>query len=225
MMIPDLPAASGRASVVGVLLNHRSAWDALAPRMTQDPYKAPPKAPVLYLKPANTWAASGAAVALPANAQELVMGATLGILIGRATTGVSAAQALDCVAGYLLVNDVTVPHDSVYRPPLKFNCRDAYCPMGPVVASAPTIGDPGNLVIHTEVNGQPVSRNAMRELVRPVAQLLADISDFMTLHPGDVLMAGVAQDAARARAGDRVRIHAAGLGELLCSIVHEGSAS
>lgn len=225
MFLPDLPLHSGRASVVGVLLNHRSAWDALAPRMTQDPYKAAPKAPMLYLKPANTWAGDGAVLTLPAGQDELVIGATLGVVIGKATTAVTQADALSCVAGYTLVIDATLPHDSVYRPPLKFNCRDGYCPMGPAVTAAQSVGDPAAIVIQTRINGQTVAANHVGDLVRPLARLIADIGDFMSLHPGDVLLAGVAQDAARGRAGDRVSISAPGLGTLHATVIREGETA
>ena len=53
-------------TVYGTLLNFRAEWDALGARMSEAPYKAPPKAPVLYVKPANTWSTDGAAIAVPA---------------------------------------------------------------------------------------------------------------------------------------------------------------
>ena len=217
MMIPTLPHASTREtppSVVGVLLNHRSAWDALAPQMNSDPYKAPPKAPVLYLKPANTWIGDGDAIVLPAGVTEVQVGASLGVVIGRATTGVSAADAMSCVAGYTLVNDITVAHASVYRPPLKYNCRDTFCAIGPQVVPALNVTTPEALRLRTWVNGTLRHEASTADLVRSLAVLIADIGDFMSLFPGDILLAGVAHGAPLVRAGDSIIIEADGLGRL-----------
>jgi 5-oxopent-3-ene-1,2,5-tricarboxylate decarboxylase/2-hydroxyhepta-2,4-diene-1,7-dioate isomerase len=223
-MMPTLPLRSATATVLGVLLNHRSAWDALAPVMDAAPYKAPPKSPVLYLKPANTWIGHGDAIVLEPGVTEVQAGAALGIVIGRVTTAVSAADALACVAGYTIVNDVTVPHASVYRPPLKFNCRDTFCPMGPGVVEAARIASPDALNMRTYINGSLRQQSSTADLVRPVAQLIADISDFMTLQPGDVLLAGVAHGAPLLHAGDVVRIEIDGLGALQNPVVQEGAA-
>ena len=71
-----------QGTVYGTLLNFRREWDFWAPRMTQDPHKAPPKAPVLYVKSANTFAPAGQDLLLQDGVQEVDIGATLGLLIG-----------------------------------------------------------------------------------------------------------------------------------------------
>ena len=91
------------------------------------PYKAPPKAPILYIKPRNTWAKSGDSVVVPSDVPELEMGATLGLVIGRTASKVSVADAMDHVAGYVVVNDISVPHDSFYRPSMRFKIGRASC--------------------------------------------------------------------------------------------------
>ena len=69
-------------TVYGVLLNFRAEFDALAPQMNQPPYKAPPKAPVLYVKTANTWSPHGSAIPVPAQVDAVEVGATIAMVIG-----------------------------------------------------------------------------------------------------------------------------------------------
>ena len=71
-----------QGTVYGTLLNFRREWDLWAPRMTQDPHKAPPKAPVLYVKSANTFAPAGQDLLLQDGVQEVDIGATLGLVTG-----------------------------------------------------------------------------------------------------------------------------------------------
>lgn len=207
-------------TVYGVLLNQRAALAALGSALEQPPYKAPPKAPVLYIKPRNTWARAGDAVVVPADAAELEIGATLGLVIGRSACRVAAADALDHVAGYVIVNDVCVPHASVYRPSLRFRVRDGYCPIGDVQAKS-AVADPDRLAIRVSVDGAIVHETTTGERIRPAAQLLADVSDFMTLWPGDVLMLGVGAGAPRVRAGQTAAIEIEGLGRLENRIMAE----
>src|ERR1700674_5202408 len=97
-------------TVYGALLNHRSALAALGPAVNQPPYNAPPDAPVLYIKPRNTLALSGSIVRIPPGTPELEVGACVGVVIGRTACRVPEPRALDYVAGYLIVADVSIPH-------------------------------------------------------------------------------------------------------------------
>jgi len=201
------------STVYGTLLNFRAALDRLGDAVHQPPYKAPPKAPILYIKPRNTIAADGDAVIVPLDADELEVGPSLGLVIGRTACRVTEAHALDVVGGYVVVNDVSVPHASYYRPSLRYKCRDGFCPVGaPVDRSA--IATPNALTLRVQVDGVDVLRASTSELVRPVERLLADVSEFMTLVPGDILMIGVPADAPRVRAGQHTRITIDGIGTL-----------
>ncbi|MEQ1685192.1 MAG: fumarylacetoacetate hydrolase family protein [Burkholderiaceae bacterium] len=202
-----------RGTVYGSLLNHADALAALGSAVHAPPYKAPPTAPVLYIKPRNTWAGNGDAIVVPAGVSELEIGATVGLVIGRSACRVSEAEALTFVAGCVIVNDVSVPHDSYYRPSLRFKVRDGFCPIG---AFVPLTGmpSPDALQLQVEVDGVLVQRSRTTGLIRPAARLLAEVSEFMTLSPGDVLMLGVAAGAPRARAGQRVGILVDGVGRL-----------
>lgn len=211
-------------TVLGVLMNHRPALAALGEAVHLPPYKAPPKAPVLYVKPRNTWVASGGDVPVPADAPALAFGATLAAVIGRTACGVAAADTLSHVAGWLLVGDVFVPHDVFYRPSLRWRVRDGFCPLGTAVVPLSAVADPDALTLTVEVDGQTVQQASTGERVRDMATLIADVSAFMTLNPGDVLMYGVAHGAPHVRAGQQVRVTAPGLAPLEARFVAEGQA-
>jgi 5-oxopent-3-ene-1,2,5-tricarboxylate decarboxylase/2-hydroxyhepta-2,4-diene-1,7-dioate isomerase len=221
--VPTAPwALSG--TVLGVLMNHRPALAALGDAAHQPPYKAPPKAPVLYVKPRNTWVASGGVVPVPADAPALVFGASLAVVIGRAACRVSAADAPDHVAGWLLVGDVFVPHEVFYRPSLRWRVRDGFCPLGAAVMPRAAVPDPDRLTLTVAVDGHVVHEAGTGERVRDVATLIADVSAFMTLQPGDVLMTGVAHGAPLVRAGQVVHVSAPGLAPLDARFVAEAQA-
>jgi len=219
----SLASMPPRGTVYGSLLNFRDALDALGDAVHQPPYKAPPKAPILYIKPRNTIAVDGDAVVVPHGVDALEIGASLGLVIGCTACRVDEAQALAHVSGYVIVNDISVPHASYYRPAMRLKCRDGFCPIGTPVARA-AVSDPGALTLVVEIDGVPVQRASTAGLIRPAARLLAEVSAFMTLHPGDVLMIGVPAGAPRARAGQRVSISVDGLGRLQNTLVAEASA-
>lgn len=209
--------------VFGVLLNHRPALAALGDAVHAAPYKAPPRAPVLYVKPRNTQVASGAAVTVPADVPALEVGANLGLVIGRTACQVPLADALAHVAGLVLVADLSVPHSSFYRPSVRHKARDGFCPIGPQVWPLSTVASPDDVALQVAVDGQVVHHAAAGDRVRAAAQLLADVSAFMTLSPGDVLLLGTAAGAPLVAAGQAVCISAAGLGSLCFQLQAEAA--
>lgn len=200
-------------TVFGTLLNFRGEWDALGDQMNQAPYKAPPKAPVLYIKPANTWSADGAAIALPEGVAQVDVGATIGMVM----------KAPGEVAGYALMNDLSLPHASLFRPPVKFKCLDGFLGIGPEVVPIEQAGDLARVTLQVRINGELKQTIRFDQLVRTPAQLLADVGEFMTLRAGEVLMLGCAAGRPLARAGDRIEISAAGFAPLVNTLVAEES--
>lgn len=207
-------AAPWPRTVVGAALNTRQALAALGDAVDAAPYKAAPKAPVLYIKPANTYARNGEVIALPADVDEVEVGACLGVVFARQATRVSEAEALDYVAGYRVVADLSVPHASYFRPALKQKCRDGFCPIGQDLAPVAAVGDPGALDIEVRIDGQVAQRASTADLIRPVARLIADVTQFMTLEAGDILLVGAPHGAPRARAGQRYDISISRVGTL-----------
>ena len=200
-----------QGTVYGTLLNFRREWDLWSARMTQDPHKAPPKAPVLYVKTANTFCPAGQDLLLQDGVSEVDIGAALGLVIG--------AQAQ--VVGAVLLNDWSVPHTSYYRPPVKFRCRDGFLGL-PGQITTGQVQDWAALQIEVHRNGERVQTVDLRELMRNMPTLLADVGEFMTLQPGDVLMVGsdclADGTRPRAKAGDRVEIAAPGFAPVITTV-------
>ena len=220
----DAPPYRLSGAVYGCLLNHREALAALGDAASLPPYEAPPKAPVLYIKPRNTLAGPGAQVVVPADAPELELGASLGIVIGRTACRVSTRNAFDHVAGYTIVADVGVPHAVFYRPSIRFKARDGFCPIGPRVVARSTVVNADALDVRVFVDGSEVQATSTSGMIRPTARLIADVTEFMTLSPGDVLLLGVAFGAPRVRAGQRAAIEIEPIGRLDVSFVNEAAS-
>jgi 5-oxopent-3-ene-1,2,5-tricarboxylate decarboxylase/2-hydroxyhepta-2,4-diene-1,7-dioate isomerase len=201
-------------TVYGTLLNFRAELQALAPQMAQPPYKAPPKAPVLYVKTANTWSPHGSAITLPASVPEVEIGASIGMVIG----------AEGDVEGFVLMNDLSIPHTSFFRPPVKFKCVDGFLGIGPSLRDAQDVADPANFRLEVRINGALKQSADFSQLVRPAQQLLADVGEFMTLAHGDVLLLGCDAGRPLARAGDRVEISSPGFETLANTLVQEAAA-
>jgi 5-oxopent-3-ene-1,2,5-tricarboxylate decarboxylase/2-hydroxyhepta-2,4-diene-1,7-dioate isomerase len=200
--------------VYGVLMNDPQALAALGDAVHQAPYKAPPKAPVMYMKPRNTLAADGSTVIVPADAGAFTLGASLGIVLGRTACRVDERDALAHVAGYLIVADLSVPHDSFYRPSVRYLARDGSCLIGPQVVPRDAVPDPEALGVTVTIDGAVVQRTDTRGMRRGVARLLADVTEFMTLRAGDLLLFGVRAGAPRILPGQRFGIAIDGLGTL-----------
>ena len=202
-------------TVYGPLLNFRREHALWAPRMHDAPYKAPPNAPVLYIKTANTFTRSGNAIALPPGVGEVEVAASLGLVAGEG--GV--------IAGAVLCNDVAIPHESYYRPPVKYRCVDGFLGVGDTVRPVADLASLASLVLELRVDGVMRQRTVLTDLVRGAATLWADVNAFQSMRPGDVLMVGTdcLEDGSRprAKAGDSVEITATGFAPLINHFIEE----
>ena len=212
-MKPD--AYLPRGTVYGTLLNFRREHALWTPRMSEAPYKAPPQAPVLYIKTANTFTHNGQAIMLPKGVAEVEVAASLGLVAGEGGR----------VAGAALFNDVAIPHESYYRPPVKYRCVDGFLGVGDAVRPLDSLADPSSLVLELRVNGVMRQRTALADLVRDAATLWADVNAFQSMRQGDVLMLGTdcLEDGTRPRvhAGDAVEITATGFAPLVNHFIQE----
>lgn len=216
------PAVDGW--IYGPLLNEQATLDRFGEQLHAKPYEAPPTVPVLYFKPRNTHVGHGARVRLPAYAERVELGASVGLVFGRGIGRADAATALDAVVGYTIVLDLSVPNASVYRPPVQEKCFDGACPVGPWVVDKAAIADPDALEVRTYVNGGLAQTRRFDGAVRPAGRLIADVTEFMTLSAGEVLTLGYPVGAVpTAGRGDHVRIEIDGIGALDCTI-EEGVA-
>lgn len=204
-------------TVYGTLLNFRREHALWAPRMHEAPYKAPPAAPVLYIKTANTFTPSGRAITLPNGVSEVEIAASLGLVAGESGR----------VAGAVLFNDVAIPHQSYYRPPVKYRCVDGFLGVGEVLRPVASLAELSSLVLELRVDGVMRQRTALADLVRDAATLWAEVNAFQSLRPGDVLMVGsdCLGDGSRphVKAGDAVEITATGFAPLVNHFVQEAA--
>ena len=161
-------------TVYGVLLNFSAERAALAAQMSQPPYKAPPQAPVLYVKTANTWSGNGASVSVPARVAQVEVGATVAMVVGP-------------VVQYVLMNDLSIPHASYFRPPVKFKCLDGFLGIGSQLVP---VDDPAAFKLDVRINGSLQQTVDFSNLVRNAQTLIRDVAEFMILREGDVLMLG-----------------------------------
>lgn len=208
-------------TVYGTLLNFRGDYEIWKQDMHEEPYNNPPKHPILYIKPMNTITGHLQSVSLPKGEQVVQVGASLGIVIGQTATRLTKENALDYIEGYTVVNDISIPHQSIYRPNINNKARDRFCPVGPWIIPSKEVSNPDELSIRVSVNGEQIQENTTKNLIRSVSQLLAEVTEFMTLYQGDLLLVGVPEGAPHVRAGDTVNITIDQVGSLENTIIHE----
>ncbi|MCA9077068.1 MAG: fumarylacetoacetate hydrolase family protein [Planctomycetaceae bacterium] len=158
--------------------------------------------PYVFMKPATTLTHPGDPVRIPAISPDHIdWEIEFGIIIGKQCKGVSEADALDYVAGYTVVNDIS---DRKYRPNpgrverpkdqffdwLHGKWHDTFCPMGPCVLPADELADPQTLPMKLTVNGNVEQDASTAEMDFPVAAVVSFISSWVTLNPGDIISTG-----------------------------------
>lgn len=208
-------------TLFGVALNYQGLLQQHLQSFTQPPYQKPPVKPVLFIKTPNTRNRHDAPVLYPNGVERLQPGPALGVVIGKDASRVSLENAMQYVAGYTIVNEFSLPEDSYYRPAVKAKCRDGFCALGPTLVPANEVADPHALDLELFVNGERVQHDSTANLVRSIPQLIVELSEFMTLHAGDVLITGTPEGRVDVRPGDRVEVQISGLGRLANSIVAE----
>jgi 5-oxopent-3-ene-1,2,5-tricarboxylate decarboxylase/2-hydroxyhepta-2,4-diene-1,7-dioate isomerase len=210
--------------VVGALLNHEAEWAALGAAAEAPPYKGRARAPVLQVKPRGALVGDGAAVEVPGGVAALELGLTLAIVIGRTACRVAAAEAGSVIAGYRVACDIRIPQPGPqehYRPGVRLRARDGFCPVGSAFAPASSVSDPDALACRVALDGAEVQRTHTGGRVRGVARLIEEVTEFMTLAPGDLLLLGSAPGAPLARAGQSALLAIEGVGTLGFALVAE----
>jgi 2-keto-4-pentenoate hydratase/2-oxohepta-3-ene-1,7-dioic acid hydratase in catechol pathway len=181
-----------------------------------------PAEPVVFAKLSNTINGPYSPIPMPRATEQIDYEGELGVVLGKTCKGVKETEALDYVAGYLAVNDVSA-RDVQHRNGqwVLGKSPDGFAPMGPALVTADEVGDPQQLDVRTRVGDELLQSSNTREMIFPVARLISFISEFVTLEPGDVIATGTpsgvggAQDPPRwLRAGETVRVEFPGLGGL-----------
>jgi len=151
----------------------------------------PPAEPILFPKFVTSVAPAGAVVTLPRPVREPDYEAELGVVIGRRAKDVSRANALEYVAGYTCLNDLTAR--DLQRSGGQWTrgkAIDGFLPMGPELVTSDEVGDPHQLQIECRVNGETRQSSHTSLLIFPIDELIAFITQTVTLQPGDVIATG-----------------------------------
>jgi 2-keto-4-pentenoate hydratase/2-oxohepta-3-ene-1,7-dioic acid hydratase in catechol pathway len=154
--------------------------------------REPPDHPVLFAKLPSSVIGPGADVRWNPRLTEAVdLEAELAVVIGRRCRRVHASDALDYVAGYTCLNDVTA-RDLQYSDKqfVRGKSLDTFCPMGPWLVTPDEVGDPQSLGIRSFVNGEQMQDASTVDMIFGVAQLISFCSQAFTLEPGDVIATG-----------------------------------
>ncbi|MDM5212305.1 fumarylacetoacetate hydrolase family protein [Peribacillus sp. NJ4] len=150
-----------------------------------------PASPVIFSKYANAIAGHNDAIEIPINSTEVDFEAELAVVIGREAKHVSEEEANDYVFGYTIMNDISARdlqfQDGQWS---RGKTADTFAPFGPVVVTHDEVGDPHNLAISLELNGEIMQDSNTSNLIFTVPKIISFLSQSMTLKPGDLIATG-----------------------------------
>ena len=182
----------------------------------------PPGSPTIFAKYRNALAAPGATVNLPASSAKVDYEAEVAFVVGRRAKQVEGSEALDFVAGYTLLNDLSA-RDLQFSTPqwMPGKVFDGSAPCGPAIVTPEEAGAPDAIAISLILNGEEMQSASTADLIFSVPELLAHLSTLMTLEPGDIVATGTPAGVGGAREprvwladGDDVVVSSPTLGEL-----------
>jgi 2-keto-4-pentenoate hydratase/2-oxohepta-3-ene-1,7-dioic acid hydratase in catechol pathway len=182
-----------------------------------------PPEPIIFMKATSTIVGPNDDVEIPRNAQKTDWEVELGVVIGKPAKYVSEENALEHVAGYCVVNDLSERHFQLERQGqwVKGKSHDTFGPVGPWLVTADEVPDPQQLALSLEVNGQTMQNGTTATMVYTVRYLVSYLSQFMTLQPGDIISTGTPPGVGMGqkpqpvylKAGDTMTLRVQGLGE------------
>jgi 2-keto-4-pentenoate hydratase/2-oxohepta-3-ene-1,7-dioic acid hydratase in catechol pathway len=186
-----------------------------------------PEAPLLFAKWQNTLIGPGEPIVIPPLVTKCDYEAELGVVIGASVRNASAENALEAVAGYICVNDVSARDlqfaDGQWT---RGKSPDTFCPVGPRLVPRDEVPDPQALSIRAVLNGTPMQDSTTANMVFGVADLIAYITQTITLEPGDLIATGTPAGVGAFREppvfmqpGDEIMIEIEGLGSLTNPVV------
>jgi 2-keto-4-pentenoate hydratase/2-oxohepta-3-ene-1,7-dioic acid hydratase in catechol pathway len=182
----------------------------------------PPSSPIFFSKLAAVVIPNKAGIPIPKSSQQVDYEAEFALVIGRRADCVNEADALACIAGYTIMNDVSA-RDFQFKDKQWFrgkNCN-GFGPMGPWMVTADSVADPLALDISLRLNGETLQHSNTRNLIFSPAALVSTLSQSLTLEPGDVISTGTPAGIGFHRKpqvflkpGDRMEIEVSGIGIL-----------
>jgi len=182
----------------------------------------PPESPVIFSKYANAIAGHNDAIEIPINSTEVDFEAELAFVIGREAKHVSVEEADDYVFGYTIMNDISARdlqfQDGQWS---RGKTADTFAPYGPVIVTKDEVGDPHNLAISLELNGEIMQDSNTSNLIFTVPKIISFLSQSMTLMPGDLIATGTPPGVGMGRnpkiwlkSGDRMNVSIEKIGTL-----------
>jgi 2-keto-4-pentenoate hydratase/2-oxohepta-3-ene-1,7-dioic acid hydratase in catechol pathway len=192
-----------------------------------------PQFPVFFNKQSTCVVGPGQAVHVPRVSTMVDYEGELGMVIGRRCRHVPVERALEVVAGYTVVNDVTVRDWQLRSPTMTIGKSfDTHGPIGPWIVTPDEVGDPQALSVRTWVNGELLQDGSTAEMIHSCAEQIATLSTAFTLEPGDVIATGTPAGVGMARQppvwlrpGDTVRVEIGGVGVLENPVVAEPAST
>ena len=182
-----------------------------------------PKHPILFFKANSAVVGPNDDVSMPRGSVSTDWEVELGVVIGKAAKYVSKADALEYVAGYCIINDVSERHfqANLTGQWTKGKSCDTFGPTGPWLVTRDDIPDPQNLDMTLDVNGSRRQTGNTKTMIFNVAEIIEHLSGLMTLHPGDVISTGTPPGVALGmkpkpvylKTGDVMDLHIEGLGQ------------
>ena len=180
-----------------------------------------PDEPVIFTKATSSISGPNDDIVMPRGASKVDWEVELGVVIGGHAKYVDEDEALDCVAGYCVVNDVSERAFQLETSGqwVKGKSADTFGPIGPWLVTADEVPEPQDLHLWLEVNGEPAQDGSTRTMIFPVAYLVSFVSRFMSLQPGDIIATGTPPGVGLGRSppsflnpGDVVTLSIDGLG-------------
>ena len=177
--------------------------------------------PLVFLKGPGALIGHRGQTRRPADATFMHYECELAVVIGATAANVRREDAAEVIAGYTVANDYAIRDylENWYRPNLRVKNRDTCTVLGPWLVDAADVPDPANLALRTTVNGVVTQQGNTRDLVFDVPALIAYLTGFMTLAPGDVILTGTPEGVVDVKPGDEVVTEIEGIGRLVNTIV------
>ena len=178
------PCVAGVGKIVCIGLNYSD-------HAAESGMEVPPE-PVIFMKATSAISGPNDNVVIPRNSKKSDWEVELGVVIGKHAKYVSESEALNYIAGYCVVNDLSEREFQVERSGqwVKGKSCDTFAPLGPWLVTRDEVADPQNLNMWLELNGEKVQDGSTKTMVYGVAHLISYLSQFMSLHPGDVISTG-----------------------------------
>ena len=225
-----LPAVEGKPRI-GAAVARVETFYAIGLNYAQHAAEAgmePPKEPILFNKSASCLAGPNDALTLPKGSEKSDWEVELGVVIGKRAQNVRVEEALSYVAGYCVINDVSERAYQIERGGqwTKGKSAPGFGPVGPYLVTADEVPDPQALGLRLSLNGEMVQNNFTSDMIFSVAEIIAHMSEFMALVPGDVIATGTPEGVGMGmkpqrflRVGDVMELEIDGLGRQRSEVI------